>query len=203
MTSFLRNLGPPWASRVLTGERVLLRAPQQSDWSAWAQLRAESRDFLVPWEPSWPADALTRAAYRRRLRRYYREAREETGYAFFAFRQTDDELLGGITLSNVRYGVARSCSVGYWIGKRHVRQRHMTDALVAILPFVFGDLRLHRLEAACIPTNLASQRLLRRCRFREEGLARQYLRINGVWQDHILFALLAGDARPRFMLDHA
>ena len=197
MTSFLRTAAPPWASRVLVGERVRLRAPRPGDWASWAQVRAESREFLVPWEPTWPADALTRTDFRRRLRRYHRDAREETGYAFFILGPSDEAVLGGITLSNVRTGVARSCSIGYWIGKPHARQGYMTDAIHALQTFVFGDLRLHRLEAACIPTNAASQRLLRRCGFREEGLARQYLRINGAWQDHLLFARLESDPRPR------
>ncbi len=196
MTSLLRTLGPPWASRVLHGGRVYLRAPQISDWAQWARLRAESRNFLVPWEPTWSADALTRAAFRRRLRRYYRDAREETGYAFFIFGRSDDTLLGGITLTNVRRGVAGSCSVGYWIGKRHARQGCMSDALAPLFPFVFDDLRLHRLEAACLPTNAASKGLLLKNGFSEEGFARQYLKINGGWRDHILFALLDADRRP-------
>ena len=196
MTSLLRTLGPPWASQVLHGVRVYLRAPQLSDWAQWARLRAESRDFLVPWEPTWSADALTRTAFRRRLRRYYRDAREESGYAFFVFLQDDDSLLGGITVTNVRRGVAGACSVGYWIGKPRARQGFMGDALASLYPFVFEDLKLHRLEAACLPANTASKGLLMKCGFAEEGFARQYLKINGGWRDHILFALLDSDPRP-------
>ncbi len=196
MTSLLRTLGPPWASRVLQGARVYLRAPQLSDWARWARLRAESRDFLVPWEPTWSADALTRAAFRRRLRRYYRDAREENGYAFFIFLQGDDSLLGGITLTNVRRGIAGACSVGYWIGKPRARQGFMADALVSIYPFVFEDLKLHRLEAACLPANAASKGLLLKCGFSEEGFARKYLKINGGWSDHLLLAILDSDSRP-------
>ena len=197
MVTFFRNAAPPWASRVLVGERVRLRAPRQGDWASWAQVRAESREFLAPWEPTWSADALTRTAFRRRLRRYQRDAREESGYAFVILGPSDEAILGGITLTNVRTGVARSCAVGYWMGKPYARQGYMTDTICALLPFVFEGLRLHRLEAACISTNIASQKLLRRCGFCEEGLARQYLRINGVWEDHLLFALLASDPRGR------
>ena len=196
MTSLLRTLGPPWASRVLQGARVYLRAPQLSDWAQWARLRAESRDFLVPWEPTWSADALTRAAFRRRLHRYYRDAREENGYAFFIFLHDDDSLLGGITLTNVRRGVAGSCSVGYWIGKPRARQGFMADALISLYPFVFEDLKLHRLEAACLPANAASKGLLLKCGFSEEGFARKYLKINGGWRDHLLLAILDSDSRP-------
>ncbi|HYM33643.1 MAG TPA: GNAT family protein [Candidatus Cybelea sp.] len=182
---------------VLHGERVFLRLPQVADWSGWAQLRAESRDFLTPWEPTWPSDALTRSAYRRRLRRHLREAREDTAYALFVVRRIDEALLGGVTLSNVRRGVTQSCSVGYWIGRRHARQGYMTEAMRAVISFVFEELRLRRLEAACLPGNEPSKAVLRRVGFTEEGFARQYLCIDGVWRDHVLFAMLANDPRPR------
>lgn len=195
MSTFLRN--PPWAggSQALRGKRVYLRPPQIGDWSEWAQLRAESRAFLTPWEPTWAPDELTRNAFRRRLRRYHRDAREGFGHAFFIFRRSDDRLLGGITLSNVRRGVTQSCSLGYWMGQHHAGQGYMSDAVRSVLGFVFNDLGLHRLEAACLPTNEASKRVLRRVGFTEEGLARQYLKIDGAWRDHLLFAMLASDPR--------
>ena len=175
------------------GATVYLRPPVAGDWRAWAELRAASRAFLEPWEPRWAEGALTRSAYRRRLRRQAREARDDTGYSFFVFRRRDDALVGGVNLSNVQRGVAMSCSVGYWVGKDQARQGLMGDALGALMPFVFKKLALHRLEAACLPTNLASEGLLRKLGFQREGYARRYLRINGEWQDHLLFALLADD----------
>ncbi|MDP6706801.1 MAG: GNAT family protein [Alphaproteobacteria bacterium] len=181
---------------LLRGRKVYLRPPQPGDWADWARLRAESREFLTPWEPTWAADELTRNAFRRRLRRYGRDAREGYGYAFFVFRASDDSLLGGLTLSNVRRGVTQSCSLGYWMGKPHAGQGYMTDALGTVLQFVFDSLGLHRLEAACLPSNERSKAVLRRVGFDEEGLARQYLKINGTWRDHVLFALLASDPRP-------
>lgn len=173
--------------------RIYLRAPVQRDWRAWAELRAASRDFLVPWEPTWTYDALTRGAFRRRLRMYRSEMRQGVGYSLLVFRRADDVLLGGVTLSNLRRGVAQSASLGYWIGRPHCRQGYMSEALMAVLEFAFGRLDLHRVEAACLPQNAASAGLLLKCGFREEGFARAYLRINGKWQDHRLFAILRGD----------
>jgi ribosomal-protein-alanine N-acetyltransferase len=164
-----------------------------SDYPEWAKLREESRAFLTPWEPSWSDDELTRGAYRRRLRHYQREGDEETGYAFFIARASDAALLGGITLSSVRRGVSQSCSVGYWIGEKYARQGWMTKAMLPVIGFVFDTLKLHRLEAASMPANTASIRLLNRLRFTQEGLARRSLRINGEWEDHLLFALLEED----------
>ncbi len=184
----------------LEGDRVYLQLPVQRNWRAWAALRAESRDFLAPWEPPWAYDALTRGAYRRRLKTYKSELRQGLTYSFLIFRRIDDALLGGVTLSNLRRGVAQSATLGYWIGAAHSRQGYMTEALAAVLEFAFSRLALHRVEAACLPANEASRRLLLKSGFREEGYAREYLRINGRWQDHQLFAILQselpGAAKP-------
>ncbi len=195
MSAFIKN--PPWSggAPVLQGQKVYLRPPQPGDWAEWAQLRAESREFLTPWEPTWLPGELTRNAFRRRLRRYSRDAREGDGYAFFTFRRADDGLLGGVTLSNVRRGVTQSCALGYWIGAPHAGHGYMSDSVAAILGFVFDDLGLHRLEAACLLSNDRSKGVLRRAGFTEEGMARQYLKINGAWRDHVLFAMLASDPR--------
>ncbi|MCH9011766.1 MAG: GNAT family N-acetyltransferase [Proteobacteria bacterium] len=174
----------------LERNRVYLRFPVQRDWRNWAALRAESRDFLAPWEPTWAYDALTRGAFRRRLKMYKAEMRQGVTYSFLILRRVDDVLLGGITLSNLRRGVAQSATLGYWIGSPHRNKGYMTDSLAAILEFAFSRIGLHRVEAACLPANEASRRLLLRSGFREEGYAREYLRISGRWQDHQLFAIL-------------
>jgi ribosomal-protein-alanine N-acetyltransferase len=182
------DLGP-----VIESEKVTLRTPQMADYSAWAELRAQSREFLAPWEPLWATDELSRASFRRRVRHYLRDLREDVGYALFIFAVSTGALVGGLTLCNVRRGVTQSCTLGYWIGAQYDNQGYMTAAVRAVVPFVFNSLELHRLEAACLPTNTASIRLLEKTGFKREGLARRYLRINGVWQDHLLYALLDSD----------
>jgi ribosomal-protein-alanine N-acetyltransferase len=175
----------------LQGERIHLRPPMRGDWSAWAELRAQSREFLKPWEPSWTGDSLSRAAYRRRLARYAIDWRDDEGYSFFLFRNTDSALIGGIGLSNLRRGVAETASLGYWVGQAHARQGYMTEAIGLTLTYGFDRLGLHRVEAACLPSNMPSRSLLAKMRFREEGYAKRYLCIDGRWQDHVLYALLA------------
>jgi ribosomal-protein-alanine N-acetyltransferase len=192
--AFFRTVGFAETLPTIDGQGVTLRLPQMAEFEEWAALRTASRDFLTPWEPSWPADDLTRAAFRRRLKRYAEDWRTDQSYAFFVFRKQDNVLLGGLTLANVRRGVAQAGSIGYWLGMPFARCGYMTAAVKAVLPFCFETLRLHRVEAACIPTNTASIRLLERCGFLREGYARQYLCINGVWQDHLLFARLKDDA---------
>jgi ribosomal-protein-alanine N-acetyltransferase len=191
--AFFRTTNLSDLSPAIAGDGVVLRTPQMSDCGEWIALREASRDFLVPWEPTWPADDLTRASFRRRIKRYSEDQRGDIAYAFFIFRQHDDALLGGLTLSNIRRGCAQAGSLGYWIGADYARQGYMTAAVNAIVPFAFGTLKLHRVEAACIPANLASVRLLEKAGFTREGFARQYLCINGKWQDHLLFARLKDD----------
>ena len=179
----------------VAGAGVTLRPPQMTDFSDWATLREASRDFLMPWEPTWPADDLSRSAFRRRLRRYTEDLRTDQGYAFIIMRNADNALVGGLTLANIRRGVAQAGSLGYWTGLPFVRHGYMTEAVRAIIPFAFDTLRLHRLEAACIPTNLGSTRLLEKTGFVREGYARDYLCINGIWQDHLLYGRLQ-NSRP-------
>jgi ribosomal-protein-alanine N-acetyltransferase len=174
----------------VAGEGVYLRAPQSSDHGEWAALRETSRPFLIPWEPTWPADDLTRSAFRRRLKRYAEDQRSDLAYAFLIFRSDDNALVGGITLANIRRGVAQAGSIGYWVGLPFARHGHMTAAVRALIPFCFDSLRLHRLEAACIPGNAASIRLLEKTGFTREGYACEYLCINGIWQDHLLYGRL-------------
>lgn len=178
---------------IVRGDGVYLRAPHMADYEAWAALREASRAFLQPWEPVWPSDDLTRSAFRRRVRRYAEEIRSDTAYPFLLFRQEDNVLLGGLTLALVRRGVAQACTLGYWMGEPYARQGYMTRGVRAALSFTFSDLGLRRIEAACLPSNAASIRLLEKAGFTREGYARRYLCIAGSWQDHLLFALLRDD----------
>jgi ribosomal-protein-alanine N-acetyltransferase len=181
----------------LEGKQVRLRAPVAADYMAWSKLRGDSREFLTPWEPTWAPDELSRAAFRRRLRRYVQAARAGTGQMYFVFDRKSGDLLGGCQLSNIRQGVAQSAaSLGYWMGSRHAGKGLMTDAVVTLVRHAFDRLGFHRIEAACLPANVASRRVLTKAGFTAEGTARKYLKINGEWQDHLLFAVVAGDPIP-------
>jgi ribosomal-protein-alanine N-acetyltransferase len=180
----------------LHGDGVRLRPYRASDFAEWAALREGSRPFLQPWEPTWPADDLTRVAYRRRLAAYAQDIERGVAYPFLVFRRPDDRMVGGITLANVRRGVAQMASVGYWMGESYTRQGHTLAAVRVVLDFAFERLALHRVEAACLPSNAASRGVLLKAGFREEGYARAYLKIDGDWRDHLLFGRLRGDKEP-------
>jgi ribosomal-protein-alanine N-acetyltransferase len=179
---------------VVEGRGVILRPPRIGDYAAWADLREVSRDYLQPWEPAWPDDDLTRAAYRRRLTVYAREMELGNAWPFFILDPTGRTLYGAITLSNIRRGVAETGTLGYWIGRPYAGEGHATAAVQALARHSFRQLRLHRLEASCLPSNAPSRRVLEKSGFRLEGEARAYLKINGAWADHLLFGLLSEDA---------
>ncbi|HEX3341136.1 MAG TPA: GNAT family protein [Pseudolabrys sp.] len=191
--AFFRTVSSNDTMPGISGAGVTLRPPHSGDFAEWAALREASRAFLTPWEPTWPPDDLTRSAFRRRLKRYAEDQRGDLAYAFLIFRSDDNAMVGGLTLANIRRGVAQAGSIGYWVGAPFVRKGYMTAAVRALIPYSFATLRLHRLEAACIPDNTASIRLLERTAFKREGYARGYLCINGIWQDHLLYARLKDD----------
>ncbi|HXZ22313.1 MAG TPA: GNAT family protein [Pseudolabrys sp.] len=191
--AFFRTVSFNETTPAITGAGVILRAPHSGDFTEWAALRGASREFLVPWEPTWPSDDLTRGAFRRRLKRYAEDQRSDLAYAFLIFRTDDNTMVGGLTVANIRRGVAQAGNIGYWIGAPFACKGYMTAALRALMPYAFTTLRLHRLEAACIPNNTASIHLLEKTGFKREGYARGYLCINGAWQDHLLYARLKGD----------
>ncbi len=179
----------------LKGRRVMLRAPVKGDYREWAKLRGESRAFLEPWEPRWAEDELDRSAWLYRLRRYRDDFARGTAQAFFIFDVETGSLLGGVTLGNIRRGVSRSGHIGYWIGQKYAGKGYMVDALELLAEHAFDTMRLHRIEAACIPNNRRSVRVLEKAGFTREGLLRSYLKINDDWQDHYLYSLIADDSR--------
>ena len=180
----------------IRGDGVFLRPATMTDFEDWVRLREASRSFLTPWEPTWPADDLTRGAFRRRVKRHTEEVERDESYAFLLFREADERLLGGLTLGQVRRGVAQAATVGYWMGAPYAGRGLMARGLRATVAYAFSTLRLHRLEAACLPSNERSVRLLEAVGFQNEGLARSYLCIDGRWRDHRLFAMLEGDPVP-------
>ena len=181
---------------LVRGDGLYLRPAVSADYSAWARLREQSRAFLTPWEPTWLSDDLTRAAFRRRLRRQAEDIAGDESFAFLIFDSTSDELLGGLTLGGIRRGVAQAATLGYWMGEPFAGQGYMSRAVRAVLAYAFEKQGLHRIEAACLPNNEPSKRLLERLGFAQEGYARAYLNINGQWRDHLLFALLDTDPMP-------
>ena len=181
----------------LDTERLLLRPPQHGDFNAWVSLRMESRGYLTPWEPSWAADHLTRRAFTNRVYWANRSIQGGTAVPLFIFRREDEQLLGAITLDNIRRGPAQAGTTGYWIGAPFARMGYMREAVQALVHHAFTVMDLSRIEAGCLPENTPSRRLLERCGYKYEGVAQSYLQIDGRWRNHVLYANLRADRRGR------
>jgi len=178
-------------------ERLTLRLPRHSDHLAWVRLRQSSAEFLEPWEPARAEDQYSRRAFRNRVFWGNRSLDQGRAMPLFLERSADGQVLGAITLDNIRRGPAQSATIGYWIGEAYARQGFMTEALAATVHYAFTELDLSRVEAACLPENRASRALLERGNFKYEGVAQSYLQIAGRWRTHVLYANLRSDRRGR------
>lgn len=180
----------------LETERIVLRLPAHTDYLAWSSLRQSSRSFLVPWEPVWSPDHLSRKSFINRVYWAARASRTGTALPLFLVRR-DGTILGAITLDNIRRGPAQSGTIGYWIGEQFARQGYMREAIGALVHHAFTTMDLSRIEAACLPENAASRGVLERSGFKYEGVAQAYLQIDGRWRNHVLYANLRSDRRGR------
>lgn len=181
----------------LETERLTLRPPEHSDWRGWSELRHQSREFLTPWEPTWADDHLSRKAFTNRVYWSQRSIANQTALPLFLIRREDQQLVGAITLDNIRRGPAQSGTTGYWTGEKFARMGYMREAILAVVHYAFVDLDLSRIEAGCLPENAPSRRLLESCGYKYEGVAQSYLQINGRWRNHVLYANLRADRRGR------
>ncbi|KCZ86336.1 acetyltransferase [Hyphomonas adhaerens MHS-3] len=181
---------PPLRETLVTTERLVLAPPFRADFAEWADLRERSRTHLEPWEPVWPSDVHSKADWSRRLKAWHSSWRNGRAHVFLIRRQTDNRLIGGVSLTNVRGWPAQAANLGYWIGADHQGNGYMHEAVGTICTWAFQILDLWRIEAGTLPTNKRSQRVLAKVGFEREGYARDYLEIAGKREDHVLFALV-------------
>lgn len=184
----------------LETERLTLRPPMHVDFRAWAGLRSESQDFLIPWEPSWAPEHLSRKSFTNRVYWAQRSISAGTALPLFITRRGDQALLGAITLDNIRRGPAQAGTTGYWIGARYARNGYMREAIEALVHYAFTTLDLSRIEAGCLPENKPSRGVLEKCGYKYEGVAQSYLQINGRWRNHVLYANLRSDRRGKTLV---
>jgi ribosomal-protein-alanine N-acetyltransferase len=180
---------------ILEAGAVLLRAPELADFEPWHRIREASRAHLTRWEPDWRPQDATREAFKSRLRTYERQRRAGVGLAMHILGKAGEGLVGGVTLSDIRRHASWSATIGYWVAEPFLRRGFAIAAVCAVVDYAFDEIGLNRVEAACQPDNVASRALLVRAGFAEEGLARDFLHINGAWRDHLLFARTARAAR--------
>ncbi len=179
--------------RELIGEKVFLKTPVKENWSEWAKLRQKSKNFLQPWEPKWPKNFLTQESFSIFINMVEIALRNKTAYNFFIFNKKNNHLMGGISLNVFKSEGYKSITIGYWMGQDYAGKGYMKDSLKVVCDFCFNDLNFYRIEAACLPKNITSKKVLLNAGFEIEGYAKKYLKINGSLEDHLLLAKIKKD----------
>lgn len=179
----------------LTDGRVRLRPLRRREAAAWSALRKRNAEWLVPWEATPPGGPPTfradLATYLVMVRSLGREARAGRALPFAI--HYDGVLVGQLTVSSVIRGSLESASVGYWVDQRIAGRGVMPSALALSVDHCLGPVGLHRIEANVRPENTASRRVVEKLGFREEGLRRRLLHIDGDWRDHLCYAVTTDD----------
>jgi ribosomal-protein-alanine N-acetyltransferase len=175
----------------VAGERVAIRAFGYGDVAELTELRIRNRAFLEPWEPRRSAGFFTEGGQRAEIERDRHEWAADRTYAFAIVEVPDGAMRGRIALANVVRGAWENATVGYFVDETAGGRGYATEAVALALQFAFGACRLHRVQAAVMPHNARSIRVLEKNGLRHEGFAPRYLRLDGSWRDHELFAITA------------
>ena len=182
---------PPTEPVTLRGRRVLMRPLVAEDFGQWREVRRRCAGWLTQWEPlpapGQPDTVEDRGAFSSRCSVRLREIQLGTGFGFGLF--VDGLLRGEVNLNTIQRGARQNAYIGYWVDQDVAGHGYVPEAVVAVLRFAFEDLQLHRVQISIVPRNRASRRVVEKLDLREEGLAERYLQINGVWEDHIRYAI--------------
>jgi len=175
------------------GGGVHLRHPRWADFEQWVELRRKNQSYLSPWEPEWNEAHLSRQSYKARLAVFKKMIANGQGYPFHMFRADDERMIGACNITRIQRQVAQTAMLGYWVGEEFARQGFARAAVKTACQFCFNDLGLHRIEAGVQPENAASIKVLEAVGFQREGVARGFLKIDGEWRDHVIYAKLSSD----------
>jgi ribosomal-protein-alanine N-acetyltransferase len=174
---------------VLHSERLVIRSPRFRDKRFWNQVRAENKEWLSPWEATFPIvpqeishERTRKSSFTRMIRTIHKSAHEGSSYSLFIWREGN--LIGQVTLGGVIYGALRGGHIGYWIDKNYANHGYMTEAVEMVTRFGFDALGLHRIEINVRPENGASCRVAEKAGYHFEGFRPLFLHIDGAWRDH-------------------
>jgi len=181
----------------IESERLVLRFPLRKDFENWVVLRKKNEVFLNKWEPKKTEYFYSLRSFKLRVKWCKESFKNQRTLSLFIFLRKEKKLIGGITLDNIRKGSSQSASLGYWLAYEHTRNGYMTEAMKLIIDYGFNVLKLSRLEAATLPENEASRKLLEKIGFKYEGVAQSYLQIYGKWRNHIIYSKLREDRKGK------
>ncbi len=192
------RIAVPLNTRLESG-RILLRAPRAIDIAELRSLLSRNADHLRPWSPSPPpgTNPLGFTELGRAIAKQRRDWKAGTAYVFtVVLRQAREPMVGRIALTSVVRGPWQSAQLGYWLDAVNGRRGLMSEGVELALSFAFERIGLPRVQAAVMPHNRPSRRILAKRGFREEGYAERYLSIGGAWEDHVIYGLTAEEWKP-------
>ena len=179
----------------IESQRVIIRHPKRRDWKAWVHLRRESYGFLQKWEPYWTLNQCNKSNYMRQLKLQRTKAAYDQAYSFLCFEKYNKVLLGGINISNIQRGVIQTCNIGYWLGEKNTGKGYMQESIKALIPYIYEQLKIHRIQAFTLEDNIPSRKLIEKVNFKKEGVLREAMQINNEWRDHVIYSLLLEDTK--------
>lgn len=182
---------------ILKTKRTLIDVPNSNDTQALLSFINENKAHLAPWEPTRDKHYYTKANVQNLINGYQTHLHNQSAFHLAAFDFERGEIVAMCNFTNVVCGPFQACYLGYCVAEKYQGQGIMTEVVEAGLDYVFNELKLHRVMASYMPHNRKSAQLLTRLGFEKEGLAKRYLKINGIWQDHVLTAKI----NPQFIDD--
>ncbi|MDU0156418.1 GNAT family N-acetyltransferase [Bacillus cabrialesii] len=178
---------------MLEGSTIYLRPLEVTDAEDNLRLQSENRDFFEQFSMIRADDYYSVEGQRKRIAEYQERMKKDTEYHFGIFTVSDDTLIGTVSLFQIIRGALQTAFIGYFLDKAHNGKGLMTEAVRLIVDYAFHELKLHRIEAGVMPRNLGSMRVLEKAGFHKEGIARKNVKINGIWEDHQVLAILNPD----------
>jgi ribosomal-protein-alanine N-acetyltransferase len=177
----------------LLTERLVLRTVDASFAAPALDFAIRNRAFLEEWNPLVDESFYTLEFQQQRLGIERELLAQDRSVRLWLFKRDDrsyQRIIGDLAFSNIVRGAFQSCHLGYKVDGAEINQGYITEALSRAIRFAFDDMRLHRIEANIMPKNARSRRVVEKLGFVDEGLAHKYLKIAGVWEDHIHYVLL-------------
>ena len=171
---------------ILHSKRLILCLPKKGSETDHIKFYQENEEFFRPWDPEKPVDFYKASYWETKIEDAHREFEEEKSLRLNLYEIEGKELVGMINFTSFERGPFQNCRLGYKLGQRFQGQGLMNEALTVGMAYIFEELKFHRIEANYIPMNHRSGNVLKALGFEEHGLARNYLKINGKWQDHLL-----------------
>ena len=172
-------------------DRLILRSLSVKDAGEVYDFRTRNAEFFKQWSPEYPPDYFSREFHCKNLIQIEADVLKGTLVQFGVYLKSDQKrIIGSVVFSNIIMGPFKSCYLGYRIDKDEINKGYATEAIIAGCEYMFKEKKLHRIEANIIPGNTASIKTIEKAGFTYEGLSKKYLKINGVWEDHLHYVLL-------------